>query len=144
MLRAIFTSFFIGLLSTLTLSILILWQTETIDIWLLLTNLLTFIALGYCYFHFINMGTTARRFRIMSELNSSSNGLTLDQIKKCYNSSEMIGHRIRRLIDNHQATYVDGYYNLTPSLMKIIAICFYVGKRLVFGKRNLATQQVNE
>ena len=144
MLKAVFAAFFIGLTSTLALTILASSGSLGVDSWAIATNLTIFGALGYCYFHFINMGTTGRRFRIMFELKNTPQGLTLDEIKARYNSSEMIDNRIRRLIDNHQAIRVDGRYHLTPSLMKGIALCYFLGKQLVFGGRNLAESREKE
>jgi hypothetical protein len=138
MLKAVFASFFLGLVSTGALSLSLAPLSGDDPVWIASSNLLIFSALGYCYFHFINMGTTGRRFRIMYELLHNPQGLTLEEIKTRYNSTEMLAKRIRRLLDNGQITETNGVYRLPPSPMKFIGLCFFLGKRIVYGKANLA------
>ena len=57
---------------------------------ILLVNVITYSAFGYCYFHFINLGETARRIRILREIYDSREGLTQDEILQKYNAREIL------------------------------------------------------
>ena len=83
-------------------------------------NLMTYVALGYCYFHFINLGETARRIRILRELLESKGGLTRDAILERYNASEIIEARLQRMLNNKQIVLRQGRYFIgKPSLLFI-------------------------
>ena len=77
-------------------------NSSAIDIPFIMTNFLIYIALSYCYFHFINLCLTARRIRLVRDLFASGNGLTLNEIQKNYNASEMLKKRTRRLLNSGQ------------------------------------------
>jgi hypothetical protein len=51
-----------------------------------LTNVVIYFALSYCYFHFVNLGETARRIRMLRELYASHEGLTVGEILDRYNA----------------------------------------------------------
>lgn len=90
--------------------------------------LITYISLGYCYFHFINLGETARRIRILRELKDASGGLALNQVLARYNAQEIFENRISRLLKNGQIILVnDKYYIGKPFLL-------YMARFLVFLK----------
>lgn len=70
---------------------------------LLLANLTAYGALGYTYFHFINMGETARRIRILIELvGAGGDGLDEGRILSRYNAREMVERRLDRLFSKGQ------------------------------------------
>jgi len=76
----------------------------------LLLALLTTAMLGYCYFHFLNLGQTARRVRILRELVEAGGGLTRDELLKRYNAQEMIDQRLGRLLRGGQVVLRGGRY----------------------------------
>lgn len=133
MLKGLFASFFCGLTCTVLVTLLAA-PFDDGSIWNTASNMTIFILLGYCYFHFVNLGATARRFRIMHELSQAPDGMTLDDIKTMYGSAEMVEHRIRRLTSNGQVSCLNEVYRLKPSLIMTIATCFSLGKRLLFGR----------
>ena len=90
--------------------------------------MVTYFALGYCYFHFINLGETARRIRILRELQESKNGLTLEGILKRYNALAIINVRLQRMISNKQIVLQAGRYYIGSPLM------LYMAKTLIFFK----------
>src|SRR3989338_6489355 len=67
-----------------------------------IADLLAYLALAYTYFHFVNMGETARRVRILIEMNRFPDGLDREEIHFLYNAREMIDRRIKRLSDTGQ------------------------------------------
>ncbi len=77
----------------------------------LLIHSLTYVSLGYCYFHFVNLGETARRIRILWEIKDSQGGLSLEEILMRYNAQEILQRRISRLVKNRQMVFKnDKYY----------------------------------
>ncbi len=91
-------------------------------------NLLTYVALGYGYFHFINLGETARRIRILRELQESKNGLTLEGILERYNAFSIINVRLQRMISKKQIVLQEGRYYIGKPVM------LYMAKTLIFLK----------
>src|SRR3989338_716260 len=55
-----------------------------------MVNLISYSLLGYCYFHFVNLGETARRIRILFELYEAGDGLGMGEIINRYNANEII------------------------------------------------------
>lgn len=62
-----------------------------------LPNVITFLFLIYCYFHFFNLGETGRRIRILLELAQSPEGLTEAEILARYDGNEILSRRIDRV-----------------------------------------------
>jgi len=63
---------------------------STINVFsVLITNLIIYLSLSYCYFHFVNLAVTARRIRLLRDLNNSEDGMTMDEILLQYNSTSL-------------------------------------------------------
>lgn len=101
---------------------------------ILTSNLIIYILLGYCYFHFVNMSETARRIRILLELKAAPEGLSLREILERYNSRDIIESRLARLVSNGQVVCRNGKYYIGNPAMLIIAGSTAVVKRVIFGK----------
>ena len=71
-------------------------------------NLLAFFALSYSYFHFVNLGETGRRIRILVELYRAPNGLTENELLVRYDSNEILRRRIERLTTAGQIDLREG------------------------------------
>ncbi len=101
-----------------------------------LTNAITYSALGYGYFHFINLGETGRRIRIIIELLNHKKGLSGEEILDRYNAKDIIQKRINRLVESGQITEKNGrYYTHSPVLLTIARII--VGMKIVvLGKKS--------
>lgn len=100
----------------------------------LLLNMASYTALSYCYFHFINMGETARRIRILRELNGSVEGLSIEEILRAYGSKEIVTRRLSRLIKNGQIEYREGRYFINKPLMLFASRVMVLLKRIVLKK----------
>lgn len=87
----------------------------------MLTNIIIYSSLGYCYFHFINLGETARRIRILRELYDSKGGLSMEEILAHYSTKEMIERRIERLLSNGQINIKNEKYYIKSLIMLFIA-----------------------
>ena len=88
------------------------------------------------YFHFINLGETARRIRILRELHEPPDGLTLDGLLARYNAQEIIERRISRLIETHQIVLRDGRYFIGKPFVLWMARSLVVLKFILLGKHS--------
>jgi hypothetical protein len=103
---------------------------------LLAFNTLLVGTLGYGYFHFVNLGETARRTRIMRELLSAPEGLTQEELLSRYNAREMVANRLRRLIAKQQIEARDGRLFVKKTPMLYISLAMTQAKWLVIGKKS--------
>ena len=103
-----------------------------VSIW---TDLTVYFCFSYCYFHFINMGETARRIRLLRELYDNPSGLSREEILRRYNAQEIIDTRIRRLVNNGQILLHDGRCYTGNPIMVIILKAMILMKLIVLGKR---------
>jgi len=101
---------------------------------MIFTNMTIYAALSYCYFHFINLGETARRIRILREIYPFADGLTIDEILDRYNAREMVEKRMARLLNNNQIICRDGKYYLGSKTMLITSKIILTMKKLLLGK----------
>ena len=99
-------------------------------------SLVTYGALSYCYFHFINLGETARRIRLLRELIDSKDGLSVQEILERYNAKEIIEKRLSRLIKSGQIVFRDGRYYIGKPIMFLIANIITSLKLIILGKKS--------
>ncbi len=99
-------------------------------------GMVTYAALGYCYFHFINLGETARRIRLLRELQKSSNGLTLDNILRAYNAKEIIENRLSRLLKSGQIIEKNNKYYIGKPVMLLMSKTIVFAKLFILGKKS--------
>ncbi len=99
-----------------------------------LLHLMTYAALAYCYMHFINLGETARRIRLIRELHESPGGLSLEQVLKRYNAGVILENRLGRLLNNRQIVLKDGRYYLQGRFMIFAARSVLALKEFLLGR----------
>jgi len=103
---------------------------------IIITNIIIYVSLGYCYFHFINLGETARRIRLLREIYDSDVGLTTFELLKLYNAKEVFLYRIERLLKNKQILLQNDRYLIgNPTILWVANIIIFL-KFLVLGKRS--------
>ena len=95
-----------------------------------------YAALGYCYFHFINLGETARRIRLLMELYGYGEGLAEDELLRRYNAGNIIEKRIGRLVKSGQIVHKNGRYSIGNPVMLHISRIITFFKLLIMGKRS--------
>jgi len=105
------------------------------DFWgYLICNALIYACLSYNYFHFVNLGETARRIRIIREIYDSPNGLTKEEILQRYNAREILGLRMGRLLSKGQIHLKEGRYFINnPTMLAISNIIIFL-KKAILGK----------
>lgn len=99
-------------------------------------DLICYCALGYCYFHFINLGETARRIRLIRELYEHAEALSEDELLSFYNSREILAVRMKRLLGNGQLLFKDGRYLTGRPTMLLISRLIMLMKLIVTGKES--------
>lgn len=102
-----------------------------------IANLILFGALLYLYVNFVNMGETARRIRILTELRQAPQGLSRQELLKRYNAEEIIDKRLHRLCVTGQVIGgSDGLLRVKPgSAMLRVARFVRMMKILLLGKK---------
>jgi len=138
LLRSVFIGFAAGALSVGTVeSFIVLTTSVSIEKFIpaLFVDTATYFALGYCYFHFVNLGETARRIRLLRELYDAPGGLTEEQILSKYNAKEIVSIRLTRLLNNNQIILRDARYYVANSVMVFISKALVFMKLVILGKR---------
>ena len=96
--------------------------------------IITYGTLSYCYFHFVNLGETARRIRILRELYDSKDGLSIEDLLNRYNANDIIEKRLKRLLNNGQVLMREGKYFAGRSTMLFMNRVIILMKLIVLGK----------
>jgi hypothetical protein len=136
---SVFLGFFAGFVSVFIIESYILFARNIsfIDFFMfLIVNSIIYASLGYCYFHFINLGETARRIRILREIYDSKDGLSMEETLQRYNAKEIVEKRISRLVNNGQILYKNGRYHIGSPLMLLITRIIVAMKLLLLGRRS--------
>lgn len=139
LLKSIFIGFIFGSLSLLLGEFYYLSQqsVKLIDtICYGISNFIIYFILWNVYFHFVNLGETGRRIRILRELMASKDGLSLDDILSRYNAKEIIARRLIRLTKNGQIILKDNKYYIGKPIMLLITKVIVTMKLLILRKRS--------
>ena len=139
LLKSVYAGFAAGLISLVLLEACIYFISSTAGIeflLILLSNIIIYATLSFCYFNLITLGETARRIRIMVELSESKTGLTLEEIIKRYNARMIVDLRLDRLLGNGEITLRGTRYFIGNSKMFQIGRIYTLAKLILFGKRS--------
>ncbi len=82
-----------------------------------------YVLLAYSYFHLFNMSETARRVRLLVELDERGR-VPLDELASFYGTGEVLGRRVDRLVSLRQAAVEGGR-------MVLVSRTLYVAARAV-------------
>jgi hypothetical protein len=103
-----------------------------------IANSLIYAALGYCYFHFVNLGETARRIRILRELYDSENkALSLVEILERYNAKDIVEVRLNRLLGSGQVIFDKKRYYIGKPVVLLMAKIMMMIKFILIGKKSI-------
>ena len=97
------------------------------------SDALIFGALGYGFFHFVNMGETARRIRLLLELREGG-ALTEAELLSRYNADGIVGARMGRLLRNGQVRLVEGRYAPGAPAVLFMERALTAMKRIFLGR----------
>lgn len=139
LLKSVFIGFVLGFLG-LVLSMAFFYPEISLSIEERLADFavqaITYAAFGYCYFHFLNLGETARRIRILRELSESNGGLTREQLLERYNAGEIIERRLTRLLGNGQILRKSDAYYIGSPVVLLMAKALVFLKFILLGKKS--------
>ncbi len=96
-----------------------------------LVNLTIYLCFVYVFFHFNNMGETARRIRLIGELLDEPNGLTYVELVARYNAREIIDRRIDRMVGSGQLRIEGERFVAAQSSFLMMAHCMRLLKRIL-------------
>jgi hypothetical protein len=134
-LKSVFTGFTAGGLSVLSAEIYL--SGGGIDyLPMIIANIIIYGSLGYCYFHFINLGITARRIRVLRELYAAGGGLSLNELLKRYNAGDMISKRLDRLLGSGQIVCRDDKYHIGKPVMLLMSKTIVAMKLIILGEKS--------
>ena len=94
---------------------------------------LIFCALGYGFFHFLNMGETARRIRLLLELRENG-PLTEAELLGRYSAADIVEVRMGRLVRSGQVRLVDGRYVAGAPAVLFMERALTIMKRIFLGR----------
>ncbi len=86
--------------------------------------------IGYTYFHIYNMSETARRVRILYDINSKGR-LKKADIEKLYHKGDMVEVRVERLLGLRQIKEQSGAYVLDGRFLYYAALVLALWSRLI-------------
>jgi hypothetical protein len=138
LLRSIFMGFLSGYVTVLTIEVAycLAAKLPLLEfIGQIALSTISYVALGYGYFHFINLGETARRVRILTELWESEGGLSMNELLERYNASDIINMRLQRMINNKQIVLRHGRYYIGRPVMLYMAKAMVMMKLILLKRR---------
>lgn len=136
LLKSEYSGFLCGVIVLAVCQALVYGEPAVERLSLICVNLIIYFCLSYCYFHFINLGETARRIRLLRELYDSGQGLNKEEILSRYNAEEVIDLRMRRLLNNRQIILRAGRYYVGSPVMLLISRAIVLMKLVVLGKKS--------
>ncbi len=139
LLNSVFLGFCVGFIVLFVFEFYIFLQQSALkreSAAIIIVHLLTYTSLGYCYFHFVNLGETARRIRILRELLDAPGGLSLKDILKHYNAKEIVERRLERLLKKGQITVKNDKYYIARRQVLWISRLILTLKLILLGKRD--------
>lgn len=135
---ALMLAFFPGLIATAAVT-LGAWLSmsatlaDLLDIGVL--NTLTYLALAWGYFHFVNLNIASLRIRILHDLAESGGNVLKSRLLAGYNTDSVIGLRIRRLVHGGHIVLRQGRYHSGKQRFLLIARIFDLMHWIIFGRK---------
>src|SRR5258708_3302630 len=91
----------------------------------------------YVYFHFNNMGETARRIRLLRDLIAANRPLTFEELAARYDAHEIVERRLARLLAAGQVAYVNERYILADRSIYVMARLVNLAHWIIFGHHRI-------
>jgi hypothetical protein len=103
----------------------------------LLNDILIYICAMYVFFHFNNMGETARRVRILNELSAAGGCLAINELIIKYDCEEQLSRRISKMIKSDQLIELNGRLFLKKRHIFYASLFIYFLKKQIFSIHKL-------
>lgn len=94
---------------------------------------LTYIALGWCYFHFVNLGIASLRIRVLEEIAEAGGTLPAAALRDRYDDRRLVETRLHRLVSGGHVVVRDGSYHRGSGWFLLVAKVFAALRRLIIG-----------
>jgi hypothetical protein len=98
-------------------------------------NLLTYLALAFGYFNFVNLTVASLRIRLLEEIREAGGALPTDALKAAYNSHEVVAIRLQRLVQGGHLVEKNGRLHSGRLPFLIVAKIFDGLHWFIFGWR---------
>ena len=105
----------------------------------LLLNALTYLALAFGYFNFVNLTVASLRIRLLEEIRASGGAVSTKTLTGAYNSREVVAIRLRRLVEGGHLVEKDGRLHRGRLPFLIVARIFDGLRWFIFGRRGTKT-----
>jgi hypothetical protein len=98
-------------------------------------NFFYYSVIAFCYFCLVNLTDTSVRIRILQELQKKANtGLSQSQILKIYNTDNIIGIRLEKLVSSGQIVKKENRYYHNKDRLVLVAYFFECLKFILIPK----------
>jgi len=94
-----------------------------------------YVCFAYVFFHFNNMGETARRIRLLTELAEAPSGLALDELVVRYSAREIVDRRLERLLASGYASEAGGKLCAEKGSVMLVVRVIWLFRVLLFGRK---------
>jgi len=98
---------------------------------------IVYSALSYIYFHFYNMSETARRIRILCEIEQSGS-VSPEELTSLYRTTDVVSVRLRRLVSLNQLHEEDGVYSIKGRTL------YWAGMAILFWRTVLGLDRTRD
>jgi hypothetical protein len=109
----------------------------------LMLNGLTYFALMFCYFNFVNLNIASLRIRMLAELADRGGHMPVQTLLDEYNTNSVMSLRIQRLVTGGHLIERDGRYFKGRLKFLLIGRTFDVMRWIVTGKGRLVIEPEN-
>jgi hypothetical protein len=106
-------------------------ESAVVSLWI---NIPTYLALSYCFFHFVNLGHTSIRIRIYAEIAERPGGMSAEEMARQYQDEALMQVRLRRLIESGDIVEKGGRYLVGKRRLVQLGNIIFTAKRFVLGK----------
>jgi hypothetical protein len=97
---------------------------------------MTYVALSYCYFNFVNLGQSSIRIRIYAEIAASPEGLSVQDLEKDYNEKALMDMRLRRLAESGDIVKKDGRFFVGRQRLVPVARIVFAAKQFLLSRKS--------
>lgn len=98
-------------------------------------NLVTYLALAFGYFNFVNLTVASLRIRLLEEICEAGGAVSAHALKAAYNSHEVVAIRLQRLVQGGHLVEKDGRLHIGKLPFLIVARIFDGLHWFIFGRR---------
>jgi len=99
----------------------------------LVLDMLTYLALAFGYFNFVNLTVASLRIRLLEEIRAAGGALPAESLKAVYNSREVVAIRLQRLVQGGHLVEKDGRLHSGRLPFLIVARIFDGLHWFIFG-----------